>query len=107
MKGPYEVMMKCGHAANSMGKKSGMLASVPACVICDCFEQDDSVSLDGRTARCSYFGKVPKGRSHESNYGCQRGEPCMCERPSAVNLPFFKTKDGEHDEFYCGCWGWD
>lgn len=102
-------MMKCGHAAN------GTRGGEPVCVIClgitpGAAEVDLTcpLPLAGRTARCVYYGSIPTGRSHGSNYGCRRGEPCRCEQPSSPDLPFFKHRpDRDHDEFYCGCWGWD
>lgn len=101
-------MMKCGHSANATSDGK------PSCAICagltpDALIVDDNPpSFVGRMAHCSYYGKTPKGRQHEGPKGCERGKPCMCEQPSSSNLAFFQyhpTK--EHDEFYCGCWGWD
>lgn len=106
-------MMMCGHAANAEqilpdGKR------IPSCAICIGINPGASIinesppSLEGKKARCTYFGSVPEGRNHESNYGCKRGEPCNCERPSSPDLAFFEHKpSAEFDSFYCGCWGWD
>lgn len=66
-------MMACGHRAQSLGKKGGEPESRrrPACVICDCFEVDDTApSLDGRIAKCASCGGN--------------------ERPSADDLAFFE-----------------
>ena len=102
-------MMKCGHAANAVNARAG----APSCAICagltpDADAIDDAPpDLAGRTARCAHYGQVPAGRLHESNYGCRRGETCLCERPSSPELPFFAHQAGQpHDSFYCGCWGW-
>ena len=99
-------MMKCGHAANSTSNGR------PACVICapnpKAYQIDDNPPLlEGRMARCSYYGKRPSGRNHEGD-NCKRGEICKCEKPSNSNLAFFTGHpDKDYDEFYCGCWGWD
>lgn len=105
-------MMECGHAANSLltvGEDQ-----IPACVICHGTHPGSSVIADpqpdmvGWKARCTYFGTIPKGRNHESNYGCKRGQICDCEQDSRPDLPFFQRKPAEEfDSFFCGCWGWD
>lgn len=102
-------LMKCGHTANGIDKDGK-----PVCVICfgirpGAIEIDETPpDLTNRRARCTYYGSVPSGRNHESNYGCKRGECCLCERPSIEKLPFFEhCPDQEFDRFYCGCWGWD
>jgi hypothetical protein len=64
-----------------------------------------------RTARCSYYGKKNPSNKFQ-NGGCREDVYCKCERSgnefSNENLPFFaKRPDKEHDEFYCGCQGWD
>lgn len=109
-------MMTCGHTANAVMRSKGGVKydpPLPCCAICTCTEIDESPpDLSERRARCTYYGKVPSGRSHESNYGCKRGEACNCEQPSQKEeghgLPFFKhCPDKPYDEFYCGCWGWD
>lgn len=104
------VLMKCGHAANGIDGNGA-----PICIICvgivdGAREIDDAPpSLSGRKARCTYYGSTPKGRLHESNFGCKRGESCRCEVASDLpHLPFFgHDPDKPHDSFYCGCWGWD
>lgn len=115
-------MMKCGHAANSTTVIDG--ERVPACVICAMIPglgdaglvvDDHPPDLSERRARCAYYGTIPKTRNHESNHGCKRGEPCLCEEPSdggekwaKYGLAFFEHKPKqEYDEFYCGCHGWD
>ncbi len=117
-------MMKCGHAAMATcARKDGITYDppIPSCVICSCTEIDaDAPDLTKRMARCDLYGRTPKSRNHESNYGCKRGEPCNCERPSSPDLPFFeylgpssnhwkvkKRGEQEFDGFYCGCMGWD
>jgi len=104
-------MMKCGHAANATNGEGK-----PSCVICIGLTNDAKTAdelfcvedLVGRKARCSYYGSTPRGRNHESNYGCKYGEECLCEVPSDTSLPFFSwTPMNDFDDFYCGCWGWD
>lgn len=102
-------MMKCGHSANAINGHGN-----PSCVICVGIHpgaeiiDDNPSDLTGRKARCTYFGKVPKGRNHEGPTGCVRGKPCMCEKPSSSELAFFSYQaDKPFDSFYCGCFGWD
>jgi hypothetical protein len=101
-------MMKCGHAANATDQEGK-----PCCVICAGIDPGynqivQSPDLTGRMAKCSYYGSIPSGRNHSSNYGCEYGKPCLCKQPSSTDLPFFtQHPDREFDEFYCGCWGWD
>lgn len=103
-------MMKCGHAANSIGSR-GDLRYVPACAICDCFEVDATPpSLEGRTARCFYYGN-PALKLRDMG-GCDtradHQSPCFCEKPSDLHLWFFEMRpDKDHDTFYCGCHGYD
>jgi len=109
-------MMQCGHIANAVCREYQGFSydpPIPACVICTCIEtMSESVDLTARQTRCVYYGQIPTGRLHESNHGCKRGEPCMCEEPSSNapdgRLAFFEYRPLElHDRFYCGCWGWD
>jgi hypothetical protein len=99
--------MKCGHNSNGQTDKGE-----PVCVICDCTEVVETPNLQGRTAKCSYFGKRKPNRRYandECNYGC-RGKPvCECGSvPSKIDLPFFEYLPNEkQDKFYCGCFGWD
>jgi hypothetical protein len=87
-------MMKCGHAANAVNSRNE-----PVCVICygivpGADQVDDAPpDLTGRMARCAY---------------------CRHEQPSSTDLPFFEYGHFErgqrlydHDEYYCGCRGWD
>lgn len=98
-------MMKCGHAANAYYVADNQ--ELPSCVICDCREVVESPNLEGRTARCSYYGKRG-GRNWESHFGPRPDDGiCRAEVPSSEQLPFFSAKDGEFDSYYCGCWGWD
>jgi hypothetical protein len=99
-------MMKCGHAANSVDGRTGK----PACVICagihpGAYIVDDAPpDLSKRTARCAYYG----GNGGRNNEGPCRGGSCQCEKPSSPDLAFFEHCPGkEHDQFYCGCHGWD
>ena len=105
-------MMKCGHASNAKHKTAD--GWEPSCVICCCHEVDDAApDMSGRMARCAYYGKrSADGRyrsRNESNYGDRTpGVTCSCEEPSSSELPFFRRHDDkDHDEFYCGCHGWD
>uniref|UniRef100_A0A6M3IUC1 Uncharacterized protein n=1 Tax=viral metagenome TaxID=1070528 RepID=A0A6M3IUC1_9ZZZZ len=105
-------MMKCGHSANGKRKIGNIWTD--CCLICIGLDPKAKIideappDLNERKARCSYFDSIPKGRNHESNYGCKRGNPCLCEQSSSDKLPFFEHKpNNEYDKFYCGCWGWD
>jgi hypothetical protein len=106
--------MKCGHAANSMGKPAHHTGeAIPACVICDCFEvAEKQPSLEGRRARCTYYGKTI-GRKGDCDYPERvrsADNICRCEADSdSAHLPFFEHKPlEEYDAFYCGCsCGWD
>jgi len=101
-------MMKCGHAAQGRDH-----TGLPVCVICFGIDTGYNVPVEppdlaGRRARCAHYGSTPKGRNHESNYGCRRGEPCLCQKDSSPDLAFFEHKPKErYDRFYCGCWGWE
>lgn len=108
-------MMKCGHAANAKYKDGDEWQ--PSCAICvgiapGATEVDETPpDLTGRTARCSYYGSTPRPRGSSREGPCGRTDPCLCERPSdddSGRLAFFGHKpDKPHDQFYCGCWGWD
>ena len=103
---PMTPMMKCGHSANAIS------GGKPACVICHgdprSLEVDNTPpDLSARQARCSYYGKTPNGRNHSSDT-CKRGEVCYCEQPSSSSLAFFQYHPTKpHDEYYCGCFGWE
>lgn len=94
--GSYGVIMKCGCAA------SGSHNGKPVCVCHvgltpDAEEpMDPQPDLSGRMARCKYFGTFT-GKS-----------TCHGEKTSSELLPFFRyTPDKPHDEYYCGCFGWE
>lgn len=89
-------LMKCGHTAQAVDGKGNHI-----CAICMCDEiETDIFDLTGRKARCIYFGQA-------FMFGGRR-VTCHGETDSRYELPFFKNKpDSEHDEYYCGCWGWD
>lgn len=106
-------MMACGHAANAqhMNKQTGEWE--PSCVICfgdpRAVQVIEKPDLAGRTARCAYYGR-PRRESP------RRGEPCDAEKPSDFNLAFFVYRgpgsnywqgEAAHDEYYCGCLGWN
>lgn len=82
--------MSCGHTAQGTMFENGV--EIPVCVICQNKERAvQQLSLEGRKARCSYYG----GK-------------CTSEEASSFDLAFFKHQpDKPHDEFYCGCYGWD
>ena len=84
-----DVMMECGHAANSTLVKTGE----PSCVICIGVHPGATVvakelpDLNGREAQCAYCGK---------------------KTPSGPTLAFFGHRpDKQYDSFYDGCRGWD
>lgn len=96
------MMMKCGCSSNgavltSVGVEK--IDPLPICITHQCTEPMESEpDLTGRKARCSYFGK----RSIRS------GKKCESEVDSSTKLAFFKhCPQKDHDEFYCGCFGWD
>ena len=85
-------MMMCGHSGQAVwhAPKEFDNKKLMCCVICDGLPSKvarmDSLDLKGRTAKCYCGNKVD----------------------SAPTLAFFKHKPGtEHDEYYCGCNGWD
>lgn len=60
---------------------------IPYCGVHNCSEQIPAPNLAGRQALCSYGHKLT-----ESN----------------ASLPFFRYQpDKQHDDYYCGCFGWD
>jgi len=85
------VMMKCGHTANATDARTGK----PTCAICIGLKEGaetvtEAPDLTGRRARCLYY------------------RSCSNEVDSDIELAFFgHNKDGEHDDYYCGCEGWD
>ena len=81
-------MMQCGHAANATCENE------PCCAICapspQSFKVVDAPDLSGRVARCSHYSR------------------CKSEKPSSMSLAFFSHHpDKQHDDYYCGCFGWD
>lgn len=103
-------MMKCGHAANAVDKDGN-----PCCVICFMATGDASTQiaeqpkLDGRTARCTYYGKgVGRHDERPSSERAKSPHACKSEAPSSTSLAFFEHKPSEpFDRYYCGCFGWD
>lgn len=111
-----EVMLKCGCAAHAYRiEKDG--THTPSCIIHDCTEQVEAPNLEGRMARCTYYGKDMKWWKERWKMGCSDCQKthgagtenrCQCERPSSVSLAFFRHKpDSQYDEYFCGCAGWD
>ncbi len=89
MKEPYrQVLMKCGHVANSLYGKDNQ----PCCLICapkpEAFEKITVLpNLIGRKAKCSDCDNIV-----DSNW----------------YLPFFEYRPNEeYDKYYCGCFGWN
>jgi hypothetical protein len=81
--------MKCGHSATGTDSENK-----PVCVSCIGIIPgardiaDNPPDLTGRTAFCTY-GK-------------------HAEVPSDYGLAFFHyCPKSDHDEYYCGCFGWD
>lgn len=100
------IMMECGHAAQAVDGNGA-----PVCVICAGIHPGARIvsttppDLTGRTARCAYFRTGPNPSKSEGP--CGRGM-CHCERPSSPSLAFFEhTPSKSHDNYYCGCFGWD
>ena len=108
-------MMKCGCAAMATcSSRAGVDYDppIPACIIHECYEVVEAPDLSGRTAKCSYYGRLkPRHRyaNDECNYGCQGNISCKCGTvPSSMGLAFFSHHpDKPQDKFYCGCFGWD
>lgn len=102
-------MMKCGHAPQGETE-----SGAPVCVICypsplSLNVEKDSEDLEGRTARCSYYGAHSKHiiTGHTCDQYPNNHENCRCERPSSPDLALFRYRpERDHDEFYCGCMGW-
>lgn len=104
-----EGILVCGHSPNAIQTMSNG-DKIPACAICDCNEFAETPSLDGRMARCFHYGS-PAVKLRDMG-GCDtranRQSPCLCEVPSTFKLWFFEYKaDGDFDEYYCGCHGYD
>ena len=107
-------MMKCGCSSQAIhhGAHNVLSENHETCIIHSCCEVVDEPDLSGRIAKCSYFQKQKPMRRYandECNYGCRGKSVCECgSQPSDTKLAFFKyCPDKEHDEFYCGCFGWD
>lgn len=81
------ILMKCGCTAQGTLQMRGK-SNLVGCDTHNCVEVIESKpSLAGRTARCMYGDK---------------------EVASSHNLVFFQhAPDKTHDEYYCGCFGWD
>lgn len=63
------------------------------CIVHECHDvAKNAPILDGRRARCAYFGKPVKGGSYNSNAcsTCRVGSSCACEAPSSPRLWFFE-----------------
>lgn len=78
-----EYKMECGHTAQGIDQDGN-----PICVICGCSKVDkNKPDLTGRLAYCT---------------------ECGHRVMSDWNLAFFQyNEDLDHDNYYCGCYGWD
>ena len=88
----------------------GLPKGHPSCFVHDCCEVVDTPKIEGRRARCAYFGQQVKTGSYNGNAcsTCIDGGICACEQDSRINLWFFVSKpDQEFDEYYCACHGAD
>jgi hypothetical protein len=81
-------LLKCGHAANATTEDGR-----PCCAICIGISEgaqevaEKQPDLKGRRAKCTY---------------------CMKTIESSLSLAFFEHRPhDDHDDFYCGCRGWD
>jgi hypothetical protein len=127
------VLLKCGHASNSVRTASGGgdHAPIPSCVICDCIDPEPKeITLEGRTAICcNERSKVPstldlaffKYRGEGSRqatetcancgYYCTAHELKQKNPPIRINKNIcdnFQPRGAlEFDRYYCGCRGWD
>lgn len=82
-------MMKCGCAAQgTCSRKDGVDYNppIPSRLTHDCTEIAETRLPDGRTARCTYYGKQP--RKNECDQ-CRKNGVCQCEKPSSPDLAFF------------------
>jgi hypothetical protein len=127
-------MMKCGHVAQGYLEENDL--SIPICVICDCTEQVEKPSLEGRMARCTCMKKVPSKwslaffeyRGPGSKFDTESCNVCGYNRdihPSEGGdglytngkpIQYLCENNGkgmftpgphEYDSYYCGCNGWD
>lgn len=81
-------MMKCGCAAQGLRHMPDG-SKVPCCITHGCIEPAEQINLEGRHARCAYYGSST-GRHNECNYGQDHSDICTCEQPSSTELPFFE-----------------
>lgn len=116
-------LMKCGHVAQGLDSKGN-----PVCAICygireGATEVAEPAPLEGRKARCVYYGSPIKtpGEYHGSECaecnaryreaampGYRVSIACQCECESSTSLPFFEyCPDNLFDRFYCGCHSWN
>ena len=81
-------MMKCGCAGQALISINGG-PDKRGCGLHTCTEvAEPAPDLTGRIATCSYGNHRPVA--------------------SSPHLAFFRCHpDKEHDEYYCGCYGWD
>lgn len=111
------MLMKCGHIATCADVRGR-----PFCIKCrgkhpGATEPEDEADLQGRRARCLYYGWKMKywGKIRNECPKCkdrwtyaEKYTPCQCEVDSDWDLPLFTYRPGkEFDWYYCGCHGWD
>ena len=114
-----DVLMKCGCTAHATcSRKDGVKLDqpIPACVIHDCYDvADEKPDLAGRKARCTYMGSC-RARRGINSYRPGKEKPDYGTfddaghgvAPSSFDLPFFHhNPDKPHDDYYCGCFGWE
>jgi len=97
-----DVLMECG--CRPMTRKGPGME--PYCFTHDCGDvMEDQPNLEGRMARCDYYGGKP---SRNECDGCKGKDVCGCEMPSSIELAFFVHQPNEDfDRFYCGCHSWN
>jgi hypothetical protein len=126
-------MMKCGCAAAGVMRSKGGVTydpPIPSCITHSCTElADTQPDLEGRIAQCAYSpsGHAPKPSSPELAFfewrgagspnattKCKCGMSIVAHEGGANYRKEFRCKAGgftpigdQHDQYYCGCMGWD
>ena len=103
---------KCQGIATHANEHDGLPKNHPSRITDECCEVVETPNLDGRLARCDYFGKPVKHGWYNSNCRdkCAKSpdDLCHCEKSSSLGLWFFEYHpDKEYDTFYCACHGAD
>ena len=110
--GQQRAYMECGCSADTIHSNAhdGLAAKHPSCIVHETCRVVAAPNLEGRKARCDYYGKKVKRGMYNANCceKCAKVEVCQCEEPSATSLWFFQHHaDKEYDGFYCACHGAD